>query len=99
LKPWDGGGFEGICFPGITTSRSSREPAHGEAKGQVKLKRTGDGYCVSILFECVKIFKECSACNLEKSLVFVVHPAAHVNSTKSSDDKKMGDACKLPAFE
>ena len=45
LKPWDGGGFDGSCLPGMTTSVSSLEPARDEAERQLVLKQL---FCVVV---------------------------------------------------
>ena len=45
LKPWDSGGFDGSCLPGMTTSVSSLEPARDEAERQLVLKQP---FCVVV---------------------------------------------------
>jgi hypothetical protein len=67
LKPWDGGGFDGSCLPGMTTSVSSLEPARDEDERQLVLKQP---FC-SVVFQgwfgwsmargCDGLHEECSA--------------------------------------
>jgi hypothetical protein len=59
LKPWDGGGFDGSCLPGMITSVSSLEPARDEAEKQLVLIEGWFGW--SMARGCDGLHEECSA--------------------------------------